>query len=82
MSVWAVAFHGVYRVDDDLDGGYYSYGEEDHWIGPGSTSEDPAGTDEGFAGGVEDVQGCYLEEVCQYLFIVLEGFVGFAGGVG
>ncbi len=82
MSLWAVVFQGVYRVDDDLDGGYYSYDEEDHGIGPGSTSEDPAGADEGFAGGVEDVEGCYLEEVCQWLFIVLESSVSFAGGAG
>ncbi len=54
---------GVYCVYDDLDGGYYSYDEEDHGIGPGSRSEDSAGADEGFAGGVEDVEGCYLEDI-------------------
>ncbi len=82
VSLWAVAFQAVYRVDDNLDGRYYSYDEEDHGIGPGSTSQGSGGTDESSAGGVEDVEGCYLEEVCQQLFIVLDAIVCFAGGVG
>ncbi len=75
-----MAFQGVYRVDDNLDGGYYSYYEEDHGICPWSTSEDPTGADKGSACGVEDVERCYLEEVCQQLFIVLERSESFAGG--
>ena len=64
MSLWAVVFQGVDGVDDHSDGGYYSYDEEDHRVGPGCGSEDAAGVDECSAGHLEDVEGCYLEDVC------------------